>query len=241
MSLAGAARAEPARAVPIRDAASLLLVREGKTPHILMGRRSQRHVFMPNKYVFPGGRVDAADSRVRVADALAAPVEARLRHKSRLSARRAQALALAAIRETFEETGLILGAKPDGSARFAHSGSLAWQAFFAHGAVPRLAGLDFIGRAITPPNRVRRYDTRFFLAYAEDIFLPRKNAARPSGELLHIQWVKLADAQSLDLPIITRQMLQLLAERLRLRRARRAAQRAWFYRELAGQPRVEEI
>ena len=228
------------RSVPIRDAASLILVREGKIPQVLMGKRSPHHVFMPNKYVFPGGRVDAADSRLSTVDALAAPVEARLRRKSRVSARRAHALALAAIRETYEETGVIVGQAAD-SARMPASRAPAWQAFLAHGAVPRLAQLDFIGRAITPPNRVRRFDTRFFLAYAEDIFARPRQKTRPSGELLQIKWVALADAQNLDLPIITRQMLHLLEARLRLRRARRPSARAWFFRELAGEPHTEEI
>ena len=229
-----------ARSVPIRDAASLLVVREGATPYVLMGKRSQRHVFMPNKYVFPGGRVDAADQRLRVPHGLAAAVEDRLLRKSRLNRTRAQALALAAIRETFEETGVIVGQAQQASKK-ARTASPAWRAFFAHGATPGLAQLDFIGRAITPPNRVRRYDTRFFLAYADDIFVPTGPAARPSGELLHIQWVPLAKAQSLDLPIITRHMLQLCEERLRLKRARRTAQTAWFFRELAGKPRTEEL
>ena len=57
------------RAVRPRDAATLILVRnDGATPQVLMGQRHANHKFMPNKFVFPGGRVDPADSRVRPAD-----------------------------------------------------------------------------------------------------------------------------------------------------------------------------
>ena len=76
-----------------------------------MGRRHERHSFMPGKFVFPGGAVDEADARVRPAVDLEPSTLAKLmlRMRGRPSARRARALAMAAVRETFEETGLILG------------------------------------------------------------------------------------------------------------------------------------
>ncbi len=100
------------RAVRPRDAATLILVRnDGASPRVLMGQRHANHKFMPNKFVFPGGRVDPADSRIRPVEDLR-PEVARLllsRMRGTPSENRARALALAAIRETFEETGLAVG------------------------------------------------------------------------------------------------------------------------------------
>ena len=99
------------RAVRPRDAATLIVVRRnGPQPTILMGKRAASHKFMPNKYVFPGGRVDVGDGRIRPPCDLHPAVLQRLAQDC--SESRARALALAAIRETFEETGLILG-EPD--------------------------------------------------------------------------------------------------------------------------------
>ncbi|MCF6328782.1 MAG: NUDIX hydrolase, partial [Henriciella sp.] len=90
-----------------KDAATLILVRrDASKPRVLMGKRSGRHDFMPDKYVFPGGRVDPQDGRVTAYSELSTANEKRLRHQSR---RLPRALALTAIRETFEETGLLIG------------------------------------------------------------------------------------------------------------------------------------
>ena len=78
-----------------------------KEPRILMGHRSGKHVFMPNTFVFPGGRLDPEDVGIPAHGDLRGPVMQRLQRKA--SARKARALACAAIRETFEETGLIVG------------------------------------------------------------------------------------------------------------------------------------
>ena len=100
-----------------RDAATLIMVRKPKDPdgmpEVLMGCRGAGHVFMPNRYVFPGGRVDPADARVPVATGLRPEIDERLRRAA--TAQRARALAIAAVRETFEETGLIIGEKYDGN------------------------------------------------------------------------------------------------------------------------------
>src|SRR4029079_1450361 len=93
-----------------RDAATLILVRRtGKVPEILLGCRDAKHAFMPNRYVFPGGRVDRADAFVPVASPLRPHVDAKLQLAA--SATRGRALAGAGVRETFGETGLLL-AKP---------------------------------------------------------------------------------------------------------------------------------
>ena len=109
------ARGSPVRADPAprpRDSATLILVRsDGPELRVLMGRRHERHSFMPGKFVFPGGAVDEADAQVCPAVDLDSRSLAKLmlRMRGRPSARRARALAMAAVRETFEETGLILG------------------------------------------------------------------------------------------------------------------------------------
>src|ERR1700760_4284803 len=134
-----------------KDAATLVLVkRENGAARVLMGQRHGNMAFMANKYVFPGGRVDPGDMRVPVASELRADVAARASHG--VSAARARGLALAAIRETFEETGILLGER---AAKVPRTRAPAWKAFFAHNVLPRLDTLEMIARAITPPNRTR--------------------------------------------------------------------------------------
>lgn len=188
-----------------RDAASLIVIdTEGAQPRVLMGRRHEGHIFMPGMFVFPGGRVDAADYRVGAADALEPDVQRKLLFdvKGRSSPKRAQALALAAIRETFEEAGLLLGEK-------AHqppsSRSPAWRAFLAHGVVPTLGALRFVARAITPPGRRRRYDTRFFCVNAGEIAL---EAAPLDGELDELRWLTVDEVKTIEAPTITRVILE---------------------------------
>ena len=190
-----------------KDAASLILVRRDRArPRVLMGQRSSRHVFLPQKYVFPGGRVDSQDGRVKAVSELDPVCEARLRHQAR---RRPRAFALTAIRETFEETGLIVGrsAETDGKPL------AGWADYFALGAAPCLKGLTFIGRAITPPHRPRRFDARFFMALAEEVLIDDR-PAMDGAELSDVKWVTLEDALSLDLPTVTRFMLGEIGDRL---------------------------
>src|SRR6185503_18627620 len=89
---------------------------------------------------------------------------AKLRVLSRISSRRARAIALSAIRETYEEVGLLIGRTGEFSAKAAD-----WKGFADHGVQPSLDRLRFIARAITPPGAVRRFDTRFFAAWRDDV------------------------------------------------------------------------
>jgi 8-oxo-dGTP pyrophosphatase MutT (NUDIX family) len=199
---------KPARALRPKDAATLILVRrDGPAPRILMGQRSRGHVFMPDKWVFPGGRVDVADARAPAASELLPEVERRL-GEGRVR-RRARAFALAAVRETFEETGLIVG-KP-GTIR--GSVPTAWKDFAAHGAAPDLSQFSFICRAVTPPRRPRRFDARFFYAEAEVVLLDDRSHAS-GDELLHVEWFTLEDAEKLDLPQVTRFVIGEVRRRL---------------------------
>lgn len=190
------------RVVP-RDAAALVLCRRDQgEPQILLGRRAGGLKFMPNLYVFPGGRVDPADARAARATDLRPEVLAKLTIGA--SAVRAHALAMAAVRETYEEAGLLVGQR---SERRLRSKSETWGKFFANRVVPALHGLDYIARAITPPGNPRRFDTRFFLADASHAHAP--DALEGSGELLDLRWVALSKARELPLPEAT---LMVIAE-----------------------------
>jgi len=189
-----------------KDAATLILTRSGPGgAEVLMGRRAPGHVFMASKWVFPGGRVERTDHSAASATELSSADAARLARE--VTPRRARALALAAVRETFEETGLLL-AEPAPPATVAGP----WREFRAVGALPDLAALSYIARAITPPGRSRRFDARFFMADASALLHPEPTAG--SGELDEIAWIPLADAGALDLPAITRFVIDEVRARL---------------------------
>ncbi len=197
-----------------RDAATLIILdRSGKTPKILMGRRHPSHKFMPNKYVFPGGRVDPQDRRMAVAGILGADTEAKLlRRVQRPTIARARALGLAAIRETFEETGLLIGTRENGSAAQPPAGP--WADFAGHGVMPSLEPLHFLARAITPPRRPKRFDARFFVVEHTAICDQVAGVVGPNSELIDLLWVTLAETQDMELPVITRIVLDELDEAL---------------------------
>ena len=200
-----------ARALRPRDAATLIIV-DGTSgePRVLLGRRRADMVFMPGRYVFPGGRVDPADKHIAVEDDLKPGDLKKLMvaMKGPASETRARALALAAVRETFEEAGLLIGT-PLGAASVPKAAT--WQDFFATGYRPALARLTFFARAITPPGRPRRFDSRFFCVPAEAIVHRVKIA---EGELSDLEWHSIAQARSLELPNITRVVLEDLGERI---------------------------
>ena len=209
-----------------RDAATLIIVRQQR--EVLLGVRSSKHVFMPHMYVFPGGRVDAGDARVPSPVSLRSEVESKLTRS--VTSARARALAMTAVRETFEETGLVVGAPAKTPLR---SRSRHWQPFYDTGMVPALDKLDYVARAITPPNEVRRFDARFFLVDAEHV----SGELNGNGELEDLQWVKLDQASKLALSPITELVLNLLKERLRGDSI--ALDQIPFYRELFGKELIE--
>ncbi len=138
---------------------------------------------MPSYFVFPGGRLDRADWRQPLRHPLRRATVRRLAHHC--DPQRATSLAIAALRETREETGL----RPSGSEA---------------GAAIDLRPLEYLGRAITPAISPIRYHARFFLA-RDARFGGR---LRSNGELLDLAWYDIDRA--LDLPIIdvTRAMLE---------------------------------
>ena len=176
-----------------------------------MGRRRDDLVFMPGKYVFPGGRVDREDRLIAPVDELDAGEIRRLMHQMRgyQSALRARAIALAAIREAFEEAGLVIGSR---AAPGTTPKSESWAAFYGLGFVPRLAPLRLFARAITPPGRPRRFDTRFFCVEAKEIV---HREAVADGELSGLHWMTFDEARALDVPHITRVVLEDLTDRMR--------------------------
>ena len=194
---------------PIRDAATIILVRNAAArPSILMGQRGAKAAFMPNKFVFPGGAVDPDDGTVPRASGLALTCEERLRIGA--SPQLAAALASAAIRELWEESGLILGSP----GKWPEMVPEDWQSFAATGHLPRADALHYIFRAITPPGRPRRFDARFFLADAAHLANDPDDFSAAADELSHLQWIPLSEARSFNLPFITEVVLAEVAATL---------------------------
>lgn len=148
-----------------RDAASLILWRIGPAgPELLMGKRHARHRFMPDVMVFPGGRVDPDDHRQPAIRELPAPTRRML--ERRASPGRARAIAIAAVRELHEETGLVLGERR------------------GEGVAADLGALHYICRAVTPGRRPIRFNARFLAAPAETVH----GEIAGSGELEGLDW-----------------------------------------------------
>lgn len=197
--------------MPPRDAATLIIL-DGSGPdaRVLMGRRHEHHKFMPGLFVFPGGRVDRFDGSVPSLSELHPVIESKIFKSLRAkpTRRRARALALAAIRETYEEAGLLLGRKGGGfSARHPD-----WQAFGDLGVTPTLEELRLVARAITPPGRTRRFDAWFFVTKSSHI--AHRMQQRPTDELQDLHWLTIRQAIELELPAITVTVLNDLQSRL---------------------------
>ena len=170
---------------------------------------------MPDKYVFPGGRIDPQDRRMPAAGALHAIVEEKLlKRVIKPSPARARAQALAAIRETFEETGLLVGSRAFGIPSSPPPGT--WSEFAAEGVFPTLESLHFVARAITPPHYPRRFDTAFFYADARDVAAEVDGRVGPASELVEIVWVPLREARQLDTIDITGFVLDEVQNRMAL-------------------------
>ena len=227
-----AAREKLPRAVRPKLASTVVLtIGERKSPRILMGRRSPRHDFMPSVYVFPGGRVDRADSFAAFAGDLSARTERVL--EAAMSPRRARAVALAAVRETYEETGLMLGRTID-PARRRNLNHPTYDAFRAAGMRPDIAGLEVFGRAITPPHRHKRFDAWFLHKHLSDVAPPE---VADSHELQDVGWFTLDEVRALELQRATVMMVDVLGRYL-ARDVPRAG--VFFSRAVRGVFRGEE-
>lgn len=194
-----------------QDAASLVIFRRSANGviSILMGRRHPDNAFLPNKYVFPGGRFDPADSTVNSAGQLSDGNLNVLSLSVADHSRDFSAFALTAIRETFEETGIVIGQR---AKQPQSTPSPGWQRFFDTGHSPDPSNLTVFARAITPPGRARRYDTRFFCVGSEQI---SAQVQAVDEELLDICWVNLENARDKDVASITRHILSDVARLIR--------------------------
>jgi 8-oxo-dGTP pyrophosphatase MutT (NUDIX family) len=209
-------------------AGTLILTRPStRGTEILMGKRSPKHAFMPEQYVFPGGRVDRADHYAPLAGMIAGEDLSCMQRV--LSERASCAAAAAAIRETAEEVGYLVGRAGPVNSRHPN-----WQPFREAGIQPDAGGLSLIARAITPPGRVRRFDAWFFHADADKAVATR---VRHNADELHdVRWVTRDEAEKLPIPHITRFVLGELERRLRDSNARPR-----HIRELARRMKIDPL
>lgn len=227
-----ALRAKLKRAVrPKLTATIVLTVGPKNNPKILMGQRTKRHDFMPDVYVFPGGRVDRGDSYVHYTGELSPRTETIL--EAAYSPRRARAIGLTAIRETYEETSLMLG---ETRMQIPHKHSdPSWQAFYNAHQLPSLEGVEVFGRAVTPPHRHKRFDTWFFVKHLDTQTLPE---TADSAELLNVGWFTFEQIERLKTQRVTTMMLHVLKQYL----SRDTAPRSIFYSRMhRGQYTYEDF
>lgn len=192
------------RIIPKLSASLLIVDNSQEIPRFLFGRRHEKHAFMPNRYVFPGGRVDGDDSRVVSPHMLNSHdqwlIQSNL--KGRHAKLNAQTPALCALREAWEETGHLIGT-PEAF----YTPYLQWQAFVEHQLAPNLNPVRVLARAITPTDYSRRYDTWFFIVFRNAI-LKSIDVCGPNSELDHQIWASEAETHAFDLPSITRAILR---------------------------------
>jgi 8-oxo-dGTP pyrophosphatase MutT (NUDIX family) len=187
-----------------RDAATIAVLRSAGGAagiEVLMLRRPAAMAFAPGAYVFPGGSVDPADYGAQ--SGWQGPSPADFGARLGASAEVAGALVCAAVRETFEESGVLLAGEPGGGLtvpsgpswdddRAALSaGTLSLTGLLrARGLVLRADLLVPWARWITPPGESRRFDARFFTA----VLPPGQSATGNDAESDHVAWLSPADA-----------------------------------------------
>jgi 8-oxo-dGTP pyrophosphatase MutT (NUDIX family) len=188
-----------------------------------MGRRHKKARFKPDVYVFPGGMIERSDHVARPVGQLDRSVTAKLAVGG--SHPRAQALAMAAIRETFEETGLIVGSPGD----VGTSSDAAWTSFRNLGVAPALDKLHYLGRAVTPTAQPMRFHARFFSINASEV----TGDINPREEVEDLQWVAVDNPKGLDMMQVTQFMLDTLAGHLG-----RTIKKSPFISFQRGKPRI---
>ncbi|HMD94551.1 MAG TPA: NUDIX hydrolase [Trebonia sp.] len=188
-----------------RDAATVMVLRPAPDQpaaavEVLMLRRPAAMAFAPGAYVFPGGSVDAADGDPGIG--WSGPDPAEFGEWLGCSAQEARALVCAAVRETFEESGVLLAGGPDGSpvvpdasldeARAAlAAGSVTFAEVLSRRGLVLLAGLlTPWARWITPEAEPRRFDARFFAAALP----PGQHAVGHHAEADRTAWLRPAAA-----------------------------------------------
>lgn len=213
------ASAPPQPPAPPRDAATVVVLRDAEDraagPEVYLVKRSRKVDFMAGAHVFPGGRLDKDDSAASALELLSAEVTAlHERLGERLSAVHAAGLYVAAIRETFEEAGLLFGRLAAGWSIEDARRAVADGAQFTT-LVDRIdaAGLVPWVRWVTPEVSPRRFDARFFLARAPEGQEPQVDGREATEGL----WLTPAEAlerwlaDDLLLPPATAKSLDALA------------------------------
>ena len=161
-----------------KPAASLVITRQKKKNlYVLMGQRPKNSIFAPNVWVFPGGKVEKYDSLnkdIKLNKKILTDLK-KLKANNLLSS----ALISAALRETYEETGLKLINK-------------------------NLEGLWVLARAITPANQKIRFDTKFFVLDENNF----TNKIKGNGELHNLGFINIREAIKLPLFDITQFLLE---------------------------------
>jgi glyoxylase-like metal-dependent hydrolase (beta-lactamase superfamily II)/8-oxo-dGTP pyrophosphatase MutT (NUDIX family) len=180
-----------------RPAATLILLRPGSQgPEVLMIQRTKSAVFLGGAYVFPGGAIDAADSDPRVLKRVVGlSGEAA---DARLGIPNALAYYVAAIRESFEEAGVLLAANADGSlidaahaeSLHSHRQSSFVELLERENLFIPAGRLAYFGHWITAPGRSRRFDARFFVALAPE----GQEGSHDQNEAMHQVWVRPGEA-----------------------------------------------
>ncbi len=200
----------------MRDAATVLILAERPDLQVLMLRRNARSVFVGDMWVFPGGAVDPADATAE-ADALVAGLTDAEASRQLDVGSGGIAFWVAALRETFEEAGLLLGHPVGRQGSRAEIGArlLQHQDAVNRGDLDFIdlvrsealvldgAGVHYVSRWITPAGPPRRYDTRFFVTAMP----PGQVAVHDDDEAVHHEWVRAADAVAAnaagDMPMLT--------------------------------------
>lgn len=169
-----------------------------------MGRRGGKARFKPGVYVFPGGVLERSDYRARPLRPLGPELPPLMAVGQ--SATKANALAMAAVREAFEEAGLLYGGPGDvGNVRHA-----SWNEFKRRAVAPDLAALDFLGRAITPTVQPLRFHARFFaIDYAR-----LEGELKGDGELEDLRWIRVDDTGGVEMMLVQEMILNTLGKRL---------------------------
>jgi len=195
---------------PVRpvDAAGLILLRGRRdAPEVLLGRRHSKTAFLPDIYVAPGGRVDAEDL---VPSGFPEPIHPAVADNLAVGCRLPPiAFLRAALRETHEETGLLVGRAIDAPPPCPGAG--VWRAYGSAGLSPDFAGLDFVLRAITPRESPRRYNTRFFLADGSRA----AGELSGDGELLDLGWRPVGQLERLNIVDVTWELIKAAMRRWR--------------------------
>lgn len=186
--------------VPIRDAATIMILRDEPELEVLMVQRTARMAFGARAWVFPGGRVDLEDE-VDSGDTMSGLTDERASELLGVS-QGGLAWWIAGVRETVEEAGLLLVDQSSELSDHAiemvrsavHQDAAAFvPALRAHGLRVDLSSVHEVARFITPEGPPRRFDTRFLVAKAP----VRQTVSPDEGEVVAARWIRPADAISL--------------------------------------------